>query len=45
MGKRFLKHRRLASKPEKVGEETADHLIANGAKVLIDEVRKELEGE
>ncbi len=44
-GKTIFKTQKTGLEPEKVGEEIADHLIANGAKVLIDEVRKELEGE
>lgn len=44
-GKIIFKTQKAGSNPESVGEETADHLIANGAKSLIDEVKKELEGE
>ncbi|MFB9989137.1 hydroxymethylbilane synthase [Bacillus benzoevorans] len=44
-GKTIFKTQKSGTVPESVGEETADHLIANGAKSLIDEVKKELEGE
>ena len=44
-GKTIFKTQKSGSVPESVGVETANHLIANGAKSLIDEVKKELEGE
>lgn len=44
-GKTIFKAQKVGQDPEKIGEELADNLIANGAKTLIDEVKKELEGE
>lgn len=44
-GKTIFKTQKSGTDPESVGVETANHLIANGAKALIDEVKKELEGE
>lgn len=44
-GKTIFKTQKLGTDPIQIGEETAEHLIAHGAKVLIEQVKKELEGE
>nr|WP_295971471.1 hydroxymethylbilane synthase [uncultured Bacillus sp.] len=43
-GKIIFKSQKSGMDPVSVGVETANHLIENGAKALIDEVKKELEG-
>lgn len=43
-GKIIFKSQKSGMDPVSVGVETANHLIENGAKTLIDEVKKELEG-